>query len=112
MRLWCAQNLSITEWTLSAWVRPMSGRKLHNQSLFLLPKAMESAVGEIGLGFLTWIADFASNAMADEMNQQLKIRLAQIVSMLTPVAMKFENLSEPERSTLYHQVTCTSTTFG
>jgi len=38
----------------------------------------------------------ASKAMADEMNQELRIKLVRFVSMLTPVAMKFENISEPE----------------
>jgi hypothetical protein len=34
--------------------------------------------------------------MAVEMNQELKIKLVRVVSMLTPVVMKFENISEPE----------------
>ena len=38
----------------------------------------------------------ASKGMAVEMNHELKIKLVRIVSMLTRMAMKFENISEPE----------------
>lgn len=38
----------------------------------------------------------ASKEMDVEMNQELKIKLARIVSMLTRMAKKFENCSEPE----------------
>jgi hypothetical protein len=30
------------------------------------------------------------------MNKELKVKLVQTVSLLTPVAMKFENVSQPE----------------
>jgi four helix bundle protein len=38
----------------------------------------------------------ASQGMGVEINQELKIKLVRIVSMLTRMAMKFENISEPE----------------
>ncbi|HAC92973.1 MAG TPA: four helix bundle protein [Planctomycetaceae bacterium] len=38
----------------------------------------------------------ASQGMGVEINQELKIKLVRIVSMLTRMAMKFENISETE----------------